>query len=62
MQMPSNEIVPYWALPPWRRLLLFQRICELHDAECRCSEANVRWSRAAANKIGSLISEAKECI
>jgi hypothetical protein len=50
--------LPCWARPPWRRMLLHHRICELHDAEHRCAIADVRWSDAAVDKIKLLRDEA----
>ena len=47
---------------PWRRMLLFQRICELHDAEYHCAMAGFYWSDDASYQIMLLRDEAKEWI
>jgi hypothetical protein len=41
--------IPCWARPPWRRMLLHNRICELHDAEYNCARAGFYLSLARAS-------------
>ena len=49
---------PSWARGPWRRMLLFQRISELHDAEASLLDGwfllvGRRWARDRALDHGS---------
>ena len=55
-------MTPSWARGSWRGMLLFQRICELHDAAQRCWKTGFEWSDDDDRKIEDWIAQAKHWI
>ena len=60
IMISARNKVPSWQRGSWRSQLLFQRICELHDAEYLCSMAGFYWDAAASNQIYCWREDAKQ--
>jgi hypothetical protein len=46
----AEQALPSYMRGPWRRMLLWQRIAELYEAESRCAVAGIPYSDASINE------------
>jgi len=50
MDAPAVQEVFSWMRGPWQRMLLWQRIAELYEAESRCAVAGIPYNDTAINE------------